>query len=131
MLLGTSLHNARHDIAAALDHAKYDSLVILAKPVVAADECFVRLNRLSRTAQRRVTIDVAHIEPDHVTHAPSRLVGHAKLALHFLGGHAVPRLAKQEHDIEPIPQAGARLFERGASGRIDLIAAMLADEAAA
>src|ERR1700733_2322338 len=132
MRLGASLHYPRHDIAAAFDHAEHNCFVIaVSREVVATDECFVCLNRLAGTANRRVAVNVTHIEPDQMAHAPSGFVGDTQLALHFLGGHAVPRLAKQEHHIEPVPQAGAGLLKGRPCSRVDLIATMLALERAA
>ncbi len=78
VVLGAGLHDARNDIATALDDAEHDCLVVrLVCRVIASDESFVRLNGFAGAAHRRVTINVAHIEADQVAHAPSGLVGHA------------------------------------------------------
>lgn len=53
------------------------------------------------------------------------------MALHLFCGHSVPRRAEQKHDVEPVAEAGAGLFERRPGGRVDLIAAVLTGEAAA
>ena len=66
-----------------------------------------------------------------VAHAPCRFVGDAELPLDFFGRDAIPRNGKEKHHIKPARKGRAGLLERGASGWIDLIAAMLAGVGAA
>lgn len=46
MRLGACVNNTGYDIAAALDHAQHNRLVVLSLFVLAADESFVGLDRL-------------------------------------------------------------------------------------
>ena len=50
VLFGASLHDARNNIAAALDHAQYNCLVVVTNFIVAADERLIRLNGFARSA---------------------------------------------------------------------------------
>ena len=105
------------EITPTLDHAEHNRFVgeeALFLRRLATDEGFVDLDLFAKATKRRVTIDLPHVFADFVAHAPSRLVGHAKLALDFLGGNTVPRRAEQEHDVEPIAQRCAGAVKGGA-----------------
>jgi hypothetical protein len=129
---GKLIETEGNNVPAPLNHAEHNRLVVrLIRRINATDECFVGLHRLAGTAKREVAIDIAHVQPDQVTHAPRRLVRHAKLPLNLFRRHAISRLAEQKHDVEPVTQAGACLFEGCPGGRVNLIAAMLAGKAAA
>ena len=128
--------NLRNHVAVALHYAENDRLTRCAPPALAAladaaDIGFVNFNDGAETANRKAAVNNGHILADFVAHPPSRFVGHADLALDFLGGDPVPRSAELEHDKEPIAQACASAVERGSGGRIDLCAAMLASVGAA
>src|SRR5579885_381996 len=131
VMLGPHLNDARNNIATAFDNAKHYGLVVLAKFIFAAEKTFVRLDRLAGTAKRIVAVNVAHVFADQVAHAPSRFVGDAELALDLLGGHAVPRGAEQEHDVEPVPERRPGALKRRPGGRVELIAAVFAGEGSA
>ena len=90
---------------------------------LAADQRFVDLNDFAGAAQRIVTVERGHVLADFMAHAPRGFVGHANLALDTLGGNAVPRRREQEHDVEPIAQAGAGAIERRSGSRVKLIGA--------
>ena len=114
--------NRRHHVPAALDHTQHNRL----GGAESADESFVDLDVLAGTANRSVAVHVAHVFADFMAHAPRRLVGHAELALDFLGGNPVPRGAEQKHDMEPVAQRSAGALKRSVGHRGNLIAAILA-----
>ena len=128
-------YNLRHHITAALQQPDNGSLVALVARPFALDRTtyqrFVNLDNPPHAAKRIGAIERTHIFADLMAHAPRGFVGHAKLTLNFLCGNPVPRGAEQEHDKEPIAQAGAGAVEWGASGRIDLMPAIFADIGAA
>lgn len=117
-------------LAAALNHADHGGVVGLITRTFAGtratDQRFVNFHVPSRTAEQVNAINFAHILPDHVAHAPSGLVRHAKLALDFLGRHAIPRCAELEHYKEPIAQRRAGAIKRRSCGRVNLVGAPLA-----
>lgn len=117
------------NLAAALHHTDHSGLVSLVSAALAfnrtTDKRLVDLGMRAETAKRAATVDSAHILADHVAHAPSRLVGNAKLALDFLGRNAIPRRAKPKHHGEPIAKRRARAIEGRSGGRIDLMGAPL------
>lgn len=124
--------DAGNDFAAAFDDAENDRLVVLTLLVLAADESLVGLdNAATGAAKAVVAVNVAHVLPDQVAHAPSGLVRHANGALDFLGRHAVARRAEHEHDVEPVAQGRARVLERRPGSRVDLKPAEIALVAAA
>lgn len=115
------------NLAAALHHAENNGLAFAALPTIhnAANKRLINFDRAERTTKRTVSINFRHILADFVAHAPSRFVGHAKLALDFLRGHAVARGAEKKHHIEPVAQTSARPVKRSVGSRIDLRAAIL------
>ena len=120
-----------HDIAIAFEHPEYDMLVrkpaaFLAGANNAAHEGFVDLDGAREAADARIAVNIAHVFPDLMAHAPRRLVGHAELALHFLRRHAMPRRAEQEHHEKPIAKRSARPLERSSSRRKNLVTAPFA-----
>lgn len=129
-LFGARFDNPRNQFAVALQHPDHAGLVALVTTPHAGnrttDKRFIYFDRLTETAEGIVAILRGHKLADFMAHAPSRLVGHAKLALDFLGGNAIARGAEQEHDVEPIAQRGARPMERRIGGREHLIAAEIA-----
>ena len=128
-------HNLGHNVPAAFQQADNCSLVALVTRPFAfdrtADQGFVDLDNLPHATKRVVAVERPHVFADLMAHAPRRLVSDAKLALDFLGGNTVPRRAEQEHDKEPIAQAGAGAIKGRPGSRIDLMPAILADIGAA
>ena len=124
--------NLGDNVATALHHAHDDGFTFAAKHprFVAAKESLIDFDVLSEAADGVVTIDRAHVFADCVAHAPSRFVGHTKLTLDGLRSDSVTRCAELEHDEEPVTQRRAGALERRASGRVDLITAMLARKGA-
>ena len=120
----------RDKLAATLQHAKYGSLVASVSRffalALAANPRFINLDRAHETANRAVTIDLRRIFTNFMAHAPRGFVRHAQLAFDFLGCHAVPRSAEQEHDMEPVAQRSAGALERSVGHRRNLVAAVFA-----
>ena len=117
--------DASHDIAAALDHAEHYRLArrptsALATRTPSADVGFIGLNV---PAQRGIAVHVRHVFADLMAHAPSRLVGHAQLALKFLGGHAMALRGEQVHGVEPLLQRCVRPFEGRPDHRVNVMPA--------
>jgi hypothetical protein len=129
-LFGARFDNAGNQFAIAFQHPDNASLVALVTAPHAGnratDKRFVDLDGFAKAAKRIVAVLFGHEFADFVAHAPRRFVGHAKLALDFLGGHAIPRSAEKEHDIKPIAQRSAGAMERRIGGRKDLVAAEIA-----
>src|SRR5262245_4958850 len=99
------LDNTGDNVAATFGHAEHDALVVLSPLVPATNEMLVDLDNGRAgavAADRRVAVNDVHVIADAIAHAPSRLVGDAKLALDFLGGDPVPRCAEQEHHVVPL-----------------------------
>ncbi len=115
-LQGLALHvrnDARHYIAAALDYSEHHGLARrttfpLAARALPADH---RVVNLDMAVKRIVTVNLAHVLEDFVAHAPSALVGHAKLALEFFGRHAMARRGEQIHGIKPLLERRAGPLE--------------------
>ena len=128
--LGARLDNARDQFTAAFKHPDNASLVALVSAAHAgnrtADQRFVNFDGRTGATKWIVTIKRRHVFADFMTHAPSRLVSHTKLALDFLGRNAVARSAEQEDDIEPIAQRRPRPMHRRVSRWKDLMAAKVA-----
>lgn len=111
--------------AVAFSHPQHNCLVIFALFVSATDKRLVGLNgRFAGTAQSVIAVDVTHILADQVAHAPSGLVGDAKLALDLFSSHTVAGRGEQEHYIEPVPQRRARTLKRSADHRVNVMAAV-------
>ena len=122
--------NPRNQFPAAFQHPDHNRLVAhvaVAHPAYRpAHNRFVNLDSLADTAKRIVAVLRRHKLADFMAHAPSRLVGHAKLAFDFLGGNSVTRGAEQEHDVEPVAKRSAGPVERRIGGREYLMAAEIA-----
>lgn len=124
----TVVHNFGYDIAATFQHANHNSLVrkrALAGFDPASNHGFINLNLLGKAAKHVIAVNRSHVLADFMAHAPSRFVRHAKLTLNFLCGNAIAGCAEQKHDKEPIAQRGASAVKWGASGRIELMPAIL------
>lgn len=78
------------------------------------------------TTQRSAVISARHQLPQLMAHTPRALVRDADLALKLFGGDAVAGAGHQVHRKEPMRQLGPRLVEDRVSGRIDVMAALLA-----
>lgn len=85
-----------------------------------ADIGFIGLNF---ARQHPLKVGSGHLSADHVAHAPSSLIGHAKLALKFLATHAVAGRDKEIDRIEPRLKRGASVLKNCASSRIEVVAA--------
>lgn len=118
--------NAGDDLTAPLDHAEDDVLVILPHFVVTANKRLVGLDDALGT-ERAIAVNPSHVFADFMADTPSRLVGHAQLALQFLRGHAVARRGEQEHGVKPLLQ-GCPGAGKGRPGhRVYVMPAPLAD----
>jgi hypothetical protein len=120
-------HNRRSHVATAFHNAHNNRF----GSAETATHGFVNLDMITGATQREIIVNLRHIFADLMTHAPRRFVGHAKLALDFLGSHTVPRCAEQKHDTEPIAKGCARPVEGSASSRVNLMPAILAHIGAA
>jgi hypothetical protein len=133
--LSAAWHDACNQLAIAFQHPDNARLIALVAATHArngaADQRFVNLDFFAHAAKGVITIKLRHILADFMAHAPRRFVGHAKLALNFLGRNSVTRSAKLEHDKKPIAQASASAVKGCASGRVDLRAAPFASVRAA
>ena len=87
-MLGSGFYDLGNEIAAALDHAENDRLVIVASFVFTADVGFIGFDD-QMTAQAAITINPSHVLADLVSHAPSGFVGHPELALELLGSYPI------------------------------------------
>ena len=124
-------HNLGNNVSAAFKHPKNDRFSRRSAPALttfadAADVGFVDLDELAHSADRKVTVNRAHILADHMAHAPRRFVGDAKLALDFLSGDAVPRRAELKHDKKPVAQRRAGAIKRRPGSRVNLKTTVLA-----
>ena len=130
-LQGLALHvrdYAGHYVAAAFDHSKHYRLARRATAALAArtpstDIGFVRFDV---PAKRRIAVNLGHVFANFVSHAPSRLVSHAKLALEFLRWNAMPGRGEQIHGIEPFLERRARSLEGRSDHRMDVMTAPFA-----
>lgn len=77
-------------------------------------------------ADRGFAVNVRHMLANKARHTPSRLVSDPKLALQFLGAHAVPRGGEQVDCVEPELQGRAGLLERRPYSRVQVVTAPLA-----
>ena len=115
-------HDLGLNTATAIDHADHGSLASGPTAPLAgantADIGFIRLALAKELAGL-----VLHELADFVSHAPRRLIGHAKLPFQFLGRYAVPGGGHQEDGKEPRHEAGGGLVEDGACRGVNLIAA--------
>ena len=130
-LQGLALHvrdDSRHDITAALDHAKDNRLTWCATPALAAGSppADVGFIGLDMPAKRRIAINGRHVLADLVRHAPRRLVGHAQLALKLFRWNAMPGSGEQVHGVEPLREWGVCPRKGRAFHGADLVAAPLA-----
>ena len=117
------------NVAIPFDDTENDSLVVGCPVEIAtADKSFIDLDCLAGTAEREIAVNVAHVFADQAAHAPSGFVGDTELALDLFRGHTVPGRAEKEHDVKPVPQGRPGALKGRPGHRIDLIAAMLANE---
>ena len=105
-----------------MERAHNDSLggaaTVMPAALHAAHEGFVNLDVGADAADLTVTVNIGHVVTNERSHAPRCFVGHAKLALQFLGADTVARRGEKMDCVEPRLERGARLFERGANGRV-------------
>lgn len=123
-------NNCRHNVATTLQRADDNGFASgsahMRSALDAADQSFVNLDGLTRPADRLVAVNRRHVLADKRCHAPRGFIGHSKLALEFLGADAVARRREQVDCIEPKLERGARLLERSANGRVQMVTAPLA-----
>jgi len=124
-LAANVLHDAGDHVAVSLDHAEHDRLAgstatALAALAATADHRFVNLDMARQSV---VAVNLAHVFAQFVAHAPSRLVGHAKLALQFFGRNTVARRGEQVHGIEPLLQRRMRPLKGRSDHRVNMVAA--------
>src|ERR1700728_547834 len=131
MVLGSHLNVASENVAVALDDAEHDRLIVVPGPILGAEKTFVNLDRLAGAAKRKIAVHITHVFADQVAHPPSGFVGDAQLALNFFRSDAVPGPGEKEHHKEPASERRPRALEGRPGSRVDLIAAMLANERAA
>ena len=117
-------HNAGDDIATTFHHAEHDDLA-KRRPAplagaLAADHDLVNLDVAT---DRRVAVNEGEVLADFMTHAPSRLVVHRKLALQFLGRNPVTGRGEQIHGVKPLLQRGVGLVKRGADHGVNMVPA--------
>ena len=118
-------HWRRIQIAVPLNSAEHDGLTGTPGSVPAlVASAYVGLIDLYMTAKRVIAIDFAHVLADFMTDAPRRFVGHAQLALQFLGRHTMPGRGEQVHGVEPLLQGRAGLLERRADHRVNMVSAI-------
>lgn len=72
---------------------------------------------------RIVTVDLAHVLADFVSHPPSGLVGDAQLPLEFFGRNAMPRRGEQVQRVEPLLERRAGALKWRSDHRMNVIAA--------
>ena len=119
---------AGHDITGALGHAEHYCLTrrataALAARAASADVGFVGLDV---TPERRIAVNPRHVLANLMAHAPRRFVRHTKLALEFLGGHAMAGSREQVEGIKPFRKRGVGPLEKRAFHGANLIPAPLA-----
>ena len=129
-LKGLALHvrnDARHDIAAALDHAEHDGLSRRTAPALPAlaSPADVRFVGFHMPVQRGIAVRLGHVLADLMAHAPGRLVGHAKLSLKLLGRNTVAGSREQIKRVEPLRKRRVRPLKGRALHGADLVAAPL------
>jgi hypothetical protein len=98
-------YDAGHHVAVPLQHPEYDCLAF------------------NVARQIAVAVNLGHVLADFVPDAPSRLVGHAELALQFLRRDTVPGRGKEVHRVEPLLQRRPAILERRPRHRVDVMAA--------
>ena len=117
-----------HNRPVALQHPENDRLVLnraafeLRTLAASAD---VRLVNLNVTKERPFTVNVRHVLPDQIGHAPSGLVGHAKLPLQLLSGNTVAGSGEKVDGVKPQLQRRAAILEWRACRWVKVMAAGL------
>jgi hypothetical protein len=121
-------HNFRHHLTAAFQHPEYECLPLGSAPTdagtITADNGFIHFYI---AFERPFAVHIGNVLADKVGHAPRRLVGHTKLALQFLRGHAVAGSREKVDGVEPELQWRASILERRSGGRVQMMPAPLTD----
>lgn len=120
-------NDLRHHLAVALQHAKDNRFVGRATPTNAcamtSDIGFINLDLAGK---RKLAVHLCHVLADFVTHAPRRLVSHAKLAFQLFRGNPVAGSGEKVDRIEPRLQRSAAVLEKSPGGRVKVMTAPLA-----
>lgn len=120
-------HNTGTQIAIPLNHAKDSCFAVGSAATLAValppDQRFIHFDM---SAQRTVAIGLCHQLAQLMADAPSRFVGHAKLALQFLRGYAMSRRGEQVHGVKPLLERRARFLERCPHAWVNVMPAKLA-----
>ena len=116
------------DAAFALNHANDGSLVRSATPLALALAAVVRLihfHSAIKSANRSRLFVIQHCA-NLFEHAPRRLVRHSRFTLNLLRGNSATRRSHQVDRIEPSRERSWRFMEDRSSGRVNMMAAMIA-----
>lgn len=119
-------NNLGDDIPATLHDTHDRGLVIRITPTLvrlAADIHFIGFNG---AFELRIAVYVPHVFADFVGHAPSGLVGDAKLALKLFGRDPVPGRGEQVEGVEPFLKGRVSAFKRRSLHGVDMVSAPLA-----
>jgi hypothetical protein len=130
------LHIGSHectDAALALyesDHWRFSFLVRRASAalhsLLAAVVHFVNFDWLLASAQLRSVFGFVQHRTNLLKHAPRGFIRYASLALNLLRGNPASRLRHEIDRVEPSRERSGRLVEDRASGRVNVMAAMIA-----
>lgn len=111
------------DLTPAFHHAHDHRLVVQSvgsrlNVDLAADKGLVHFNVSGKAG---IPVHLAHVLTDFMAHAPSGLVGHAKLPLQLFGRDSMPGGGEQVHGIEPLLKGGMGGLKRGARHGVDMV----------
>jgi hypothetical protein len=102
-----------------------------ATPLAGEMTADISLVQFDVTLQHLEAVSRRHQRADLLPHAPSRLVRHAELALHFLAAHAMARRDEEIDRVEPQRQLRAAVFEDRSGAWVDMMTAGGTGESAA
>ena len=116
------------NLSLALNHANDGSLIGSASAPPFAPASVVRLVHLHFAAKsaNRPTLLIGQHGANLLEHAPRRFVGDASLALDLFRRNSATGSRHEVHCIEPRCKRSGRLVKDRASGRMDMVSAMVA-----
>ena len=118
-------HDASNHFTAAFNNTEHNRLAqSRATALAGAMTTNHRFVGFDMARQWRVTVHNGEVLADFMACAPRGFVVHRKLALQFLGGHAVARRGEQVHRIEPLLQRHVRPMEWRSSHRVNVLTAL-------